>query len=83
MLAGVGITLFYFALLEFAGEPPWSFFGLSGTGVPGFAAGAFGLPIGLVVAIVVSLATPAEAIRYAAIDAIRRPNAALALEEDD
>jgi cation/acetate symporter len=83
MLAGAGIALFYLAIVEFAGERPWSFFGFAGTAVPGFAAGAFGLPIGLFVTILVSLATPAERDRYQAIDALRRPNAAAAAEEDD
>jgi cation/acetate symporter len=83
MVCGVGLTLFYFVLVEFGGERPWTFFGLSGTGVPGFAAGAFGLPVGLAVAILVSIATPAEPERHAVIDRIRRPDGGGAFEPDD
>jgi cation/acetate symporter len=83
MICGLAVTLFYFVLVEFDGERPWSFFGLSGTAVPGFASGAFGLAIGLLVTIIVSLATPAETTRYPAVDAIRRPNAAPLIQEDD
>jgi Na+(H+)/acetate symporter ActP len=83
MICGWAVTLFYFVLDEVDGERPWSLFGLSGTAVPGFASGAFGLAIGLLVTIIVSLATPAETTRYAAVDAIRRPNAAPLIQEDD
>ncbi|MEO8667046.1 MAG: VC_2705 family sodium/solute symporter [Bauldia sp.] len=81
MVSGMGIALFYFLIVEYAGEAPWTFFGLSDAGVPGFAAGAFGLPVGLLVAIVVSLATPPEPERQAALDRIRRP--ASGAGEDD
>jgi cation/acetate symporter len=83
MICGVALTLFYLMLVEFGDEKPWSFFGLSGTAVPGFAAGAFGLPVGLAVAILVSIATPAEPERHAAIDRIRRPDAGGTFEPDD
>jgi cation/acetate symporter len=83
MLSGTGVAIFYFALIEGAGEKPWSFFGLTATGVPGFAAGVFGVPVAFLVAILVSSATPAETERQAAIGRIRRPEAAGAAEDED
>jgi cation/acetate symporter len=83
MISGVGLAMFYFAVVEIAGERPWSLFGLPDTAVPGFAAAAFGLPVAFFVAILVSLATPREAERDAALDSLRRPGAASLPQDDD
>ncbi len=81
MISGFGVTLFYFLVVQYAGEPPWTFFGLSESGVPAYAAGAFGLPVGVLVSIVISLVTPPEPERQAALDRIRRPTSGTADEE--
>jgi cation/acetate symporter len=82
MASGAGLTMFYFAIVEIAGERPWSLFGLPETAVPGFAAAAFGLPVAFLVAILVSLATPREAERDAIVAAMRRPVASLPQDDD-
>lgn len=69
MAAGLGLCLFYLIGLKFYGMAPWF-------GIRDIAAGAFGVPAGMLTIIVVSLLTPApEAATQELVEHCRYPNA--------
>ncbi len=73
MIAGLTIAAYYAVVTTLRGAPPAGFPSLGG-GVPAMAAAIYGLPIGFLVTIGVSMATaPPDSARDNLVDAIRRP----------
>ncbi|MGE0231095.1 MAG: sodium:solute symporter family protein [Flavobacteriaceae bacterium] len=89
IIAGFGVTLFYLVGsvygFDFDKSTPdqlsWGFFGMTNK-VLSINAGMFGIPIGFIVAIVVSLLTPAPSKEMQdMIDEIRRPRGGTVMQE--
>jgi len=77
MICGFGVTLFYLAATKYFGMPVW--FGTSN-----ISAGIFGIPVGFIVTIVVSLMTPAPSAQMQAfVRSLRIPRGGTLMEEKD
>ncbi len=82
MIAGFGATAAYVVMLQAGVIAPLHVIGLTETGIAGAAAAIFGVPLGFVVTVIVSLMTPEpSAARLEVVDAIRRPNPDPVLED--
>lgn len=82
MAAGAGVTAAYVAMVVSGGLAPIPIPGLTVAGVSAAASGVFGVPLGFVVAIAVSLVTRAPSLaRREVTDAIRRPSPDPVLED--
>jgi cation/acetate symporter len=82
MAAGAGVTAAYVVMVVSGGLAPMPVPGLTAAGVSAAASGLFGVPLGFVVAIAVSLVTRTPSLaRREVTDAIRRPNPDPILED--
>lgn len=82
MVAGFGVTAFYFAATQYGGMPPIKIIGLTEAGIAPLAAAILGVPAGFVAMIMVTFLTPEPSEeRIAAVEALRRPGGDPLLED--